>query len=243
MGASLPQRSGRPRPRVGACNRGTDLRGEGHGDEQAPSRGAVPGEARRRRGRLMSGPASAGTLRRDDPVVIPAPQLPPELAPYRALLDRLGEGHPVVPERSALVDLALEVSSRPGFDVFVSLPRLRFEPFAYQLRAAEAALRRMRGRAILADEVGLGKTIEAGLVLSELRMRGMADRTLVLTPAGLVEQWREELERKFALPTSVVRTGRADPGGHELIDRPVAVASIAAARRDPLRSRLTEHAW
>ena len=64
---------------------------------------------------------------------------------------------------------------------------LGFEPFDYQLQTARSALRRMRGRAILADEVGLGKTIEAGLILSELRLRGLAERTLVLTPAGLVD--------------------------------------------------------
>jgi SNF2 family DNA or RNA helicase len=74
----------------------------------------------------------------------------------------------------------------------------------------QTVLRRMRGRAILADEVGLGKTIEAGLVLAELRMRGLADRALVVTPAGLGGQWGEELERKFALPTTVAARGGWD---------------------------------
>ena len=99
----------------------------------------------------------------------------------------------------------------------------------------------MRGRAILADEVGLGKTIEAGLVLSELRMRGLAERTLVLTPAGLVEQWREELERKFSLPTAIVtgRSGVRDAAGAA----PVVLASLAAARRDPLKGELTGGGW
>src|SRR5438046_10744111 len=53
-------------------------------------------------------------------------------------------------------------------------------------------------------------TIEAGLILAELRLRGLADRTLVITPAGLVTQWREELERKFGVPT--VLPGRDAPG-------------------------------
>src|SRR5207253_7455575 len=117
---------------------------------------------------------------------------------------------------------------------FVSLPRLRFVPFDYQLRAAETVLRRLRGRAILADEVGLGKTIEACLVLAELRLRGLAGRILVLVPPGLVEQWREELERKFGLPSLVVAgTGVPEPptGG----DPPVLLASLASARRPPLR--------
>ena len=101
---------------------------------------------------------------------------------YAPLLTQLQRGLAVRPELSALVDDAVTVWSRPGFDTFLSLPGLRFEPFDYQVQAARVALRRMRGRAILADEVGLGKTIEAGLVLAELRLRGLANRTLVITP-------------------------------------------------------------
>jgi SNF2 family DNA or RNA helicase len=92
-----------------------------------------------------------------------------------------------------LVDQAVGVWARPGFETLVSLPRLRFEPFGCQPQAAGTALRAMRGRAILADEVGLGKTIEAGLVASELRLRGLAARALTLVPDGLVEQWQQEL--------------------------------------------------
>ncbi len=135
---------------------------------------------------------------------------------------------------SLLVDEAVKVWRRPGFDTFLSVPALRFTPFDYQLQAARSALRRMRGRAILADEVGLGKTIEAGLILAELRLRGLAGRTLVITPAGLVAQWREELERKFGVPTTI-------PG--QDADRGVLVVSLAAARRDPLRSQLTPEPW
>ena len=128
---------------------------------------------------------------------------------YAPLLASLGGGVgagsvALVDEQvSLLVDEAVKVWSRPGFDTFLSVPALRFTPFDYQLQAARSALRRMRGRAILADEVGLGKTIEAGLILAELRLRGLADRTLVITPAGLVAQWQEELERKFGVPTTI----------------------------------------
>ena len=160
---------------------------------------------------------------------------------YAPLLASLGGGvgagsvGALVDEQvSLLVDEAVKVWSRPGFDTFLSVPALHFTPFDYQLQAARSALRRMRGRAILADEVGLGKTIEAGLILAELRLRGLADRTLVITPAGLVAQWQEELERKFGLPTTI-------PG--QDVDRGVLVASLAAARRDPLKSQLTADPW
>src|ERR1700676_3995697 len=159
------------------------------------------------------------------------------LALYAPLLARLRDRPLVREEGSALVDDAVSVWSRPGFETFLSLAALRFEPFDYQVQAARVALRRMHGRAILADEVGLGKTIEAGLILAELRLRGLADRALVITPAGLVTQWQEELERKFGGPPVRVG-GEGDTRGGEppagSADRPVAVASLAVARRDPL---------
>jgi SNF2 family DNA or RNA helicase len=167
------------------------------------------------------------------------------LALYAPLLAGLREAAPVDRQVSLLVDEAVGVWSRPGFDTFLSVPSLRFTPFDYQLQAARAALRRMRGRAILADEVGLGKTIEAGLILAELRLRGLADRTLVIVPASLVTQWQEELERKFGMPTVPVGRDRDAPGGDRAwsVDRPVAVASLAAARRDPLKSALARDPW
>jgi hypothetical protein len=105
---------------------------------------------------------------------------------YEPLVEQLLRAPGVDPDRSALVDEAGAVWSRPGFDTILSHSRLSFSPFDYQLATMQTVLRRMRGRAILADEVGLGKTIEAGLVLSELRIRGLAERALVITPAGLV---------------------------------------------------------
>jgi SNF2 family DNA or RNA helicase len=187
--------------------------------------------------------AAAHVLASEDVAREAGRRLPTELAVgYERLLSRLERAEPAEDERSELVDQALDVWARPGFETFMCLHRLRFEPFPYQLEAAARVLRHMQGRAILADEVGLGKTIEAGLVLSELRLRGLADRALVLVPAGLVGQWREELERKFALPTVVARAGafevRDGSGQH-----PVVVASLAAARRDPLRTALTEPSW
>ncbi len=86
-----------------------------------------------------------------------------------------------------------------GFDELICLENLAFAPFPYQIKAAQTALRRFRGRGMLCDEVGLGKTIEAGLVIKEYLMRGMAERVLILTPPGLVQQWREELRQKFGL--------------------------------------------
>lgn len=69
----------------------------------------------------------------------------------------------------------------------------------HQVDAAHRALFEMDGKALLADEVGLGKTIEVGMILSEMHYRETSDSVLVLTPAQLAKQWQGELEEKFGL--------------------------------------------
>jgi superfamily II DNA or RNA helicase len=70
-------------------------------------------------------------------------------------------------------------------------------PLPHQLYALNRAMSRDRIRYLLADEVGLGKTIEAGLVLRELKLRGMVRRVLVVAPKGLVRQWQAEMRLHF----------------------------------------------
>ena len=124
-----------------------------------------------------------------------------------------------------------------GFDELVCLDTLNFSPFDYQVRAAQAALRRFRGRGLLCDEVGLGKTIEAGLVLKEYLLRQMASRVLILTPPALVEQWREELASKFGLTGFVAshdpdfRAALRERGSQAWAAFPHVIASLAMARR------------
>ena len=86
-------------------------------------------------------------------------------------------------------------------DDLLCLPNCRIQRLEYQVRTALRVLGPLRGRALLSDEVGLGKTIEAGLVLKELLTRGMVKRFLVLTLPSLVDQWAEELNDKFGLAT------------------------------------------
>ena len=87
-------------------------------------------------------------------------------------------------------------------DDLLSLPHCRIERFEYQIRTALRVIGPLRGRALLSDEVGLGKTIEAGLVLKEYLTRGMVRQFLVLTVPSLVDQWEEELADKFNLTTA-----------------------------------------
>ncbi len=104
-------------------------------------------------------------------------------------------------ESLVLHDLGLQLSLRRGFETLLSLQTLQHvSPFPHQIRTAERILRHMRGRALLCDEVGLGKTVETGLILHEYRVRGLVHNALILTPASLTTQWREEMIRKFDLP-------------------------------------------
>ena len=129
-----------------------------------------------------------------------------------------------------------------GFDELICLDQLRFTPFDYQTRAAQIMLRRFRGRGMFCDEVGLGKTIEAGLVIKEYLARNIVQRLMVVTPASLVEQWREELAVKFGL-TGFVTTADAEfrmAGSDAWKKFPLLIASLATARRAEHRARLSQ---
>lgn len=100
--------------------------------------------------------------------------------------------------RSKLFNLSIMAD----YDQLVCLPTLTaIDKHWYQIETARKVLRQLGGRALLADEVGLGKTIEAGLILSEYLARGMIQSLLVLTPASLVSQWQLELKSKFGIDT------------------------------------------
>jgi len=92
---------------------------------------------------------------------------------------------------------AERIALAPGFDRLITLDANTIKELPHQIEVARTVLRHMGGRAILADEVGLGKNIEAGIILKELTVRGLARRVLILTPASLVIQWQGELESKF----------------------------------------------
>lgn len=100
-------------------------------------------------------------------------------------------------------DVALEaqrIRFRDSFENLICLSNLQnIRSLWYQEETARKVLKTFRGRALLSDEVGLGKTIEAGMVLQEYIHRGMVKSALILTPTPLVSQWKEELKTKFDL--------------------------------------------
>ncbi|TXL70715.1 ATP-dependent helicase [Vineibacter terrae] len=126
-----------------------------------------------------------------------------------------------------------------GFDELLCLAHLRgIETFWYQVETVRKVLKQFRGRVLLADEVGLGKTIEAGMVLKEYLLRGMVSSVLVLAPASLVGQWREELETKFDIPCATTHDAllRSDPDQFWAQER--LIASLPMARRSEHAERL-----
>ena len=84
-------------------------------------------------------------------------------------------------------------------DTLAAAARANLDLLPHQLEPALAVVRHGARRLLLADAVGLGKTIEAGLVLAELRARSVLDRVLVLAPAGLCDQWCAELSGRFGM--------------------------------------------
>lgn len=112
-------------------------------------------------------------------------------------------------EAALLLRDALRLSLRRGAGPFRSAGRINFEPRAYQLAPMMMALRQETVRLLIADDVGIGKTIEAGMILRELLDRGEIDRFAVLCPPHLVEQWTGELDSKFSINATPVTAAAA----------------------------------
>jgi len=158
------------------------------------------------------------------------PQFIPELAFSPDDAQVLAKVHDGVHEDAQLWRLNLEaneLSLVSGFDELLCLPLVRgVRKFDYQIATAFKVLRDLRGRALLADEVGLGKTIEACLILKEYVIRGLVRKALVLVPASLTVQWQEELREKFGLHFEIM---------DEIEDwerHPFVIASLDTAKRD-----------
>jgi SNF2 family DNA or RNA helicase len=129
------------------------------------------------------------------------------------------------------------------YDQLVCLPALHhIDKHWYQIETAKKVIKQFGGRAMLADEVGLGKTIEAALICQEYLARGQIKSLLVLTPATLVSQWQLELSEKFAITTITTdeRTSTPEEFWH-FNDR--IVASINVAKHKSHFEYVTARDW
>ncbi|RMG38606.1 MAG: DEAD/DEAH box helicase, partial [Planctomycetota bacterium] len=149
-------------------------------------------------------------------------------------------------ERFALGVEARRLALAFEYDPFFSLSIARIDPLPHQLEAVyEYFLKLPRIRFLLADDPGAGKTIMAGLLLKELKIRGLVQRTLIVTPANLTFQWQREMWEKFTENFEVMRgeSLRSQYGQNPWLERNQLIASvtwvsrIADARDSLLRSR------
>lgn len=107
--------------------------------------------------------------------------------------------------------VAARIANAQNEDVLLAPIESNVIPLPHQLNALNKAMSRKQIRYLFADEVGLGKTIEAGLVMRELKLRGLANRILVAAPKGLVSQWVSEMQTHFNEEFTLILPGEQQP--------------------------------
>jgi superfamily II DNA or RNA helicase len=145
--------------------------------------------------------------------------------------------------RALLADLAPPGGLRAPRSAHIDL-------LPHQLEPALAVIRGGGTRVLLADDVGLGKTIQAGLIIAELRARGMAERVLIATPAGLRDQWRAELLERFGIDATIVdlremrrRAANLPVGLNPWITIPCAITSVDYVKRPEILQSVRSCRW
>ena len=150
------------------------------------------------------------------------------------------------PQKFRLGIEALRLGLAYEYDPYFSLSIARVDPLPHQLEAVyDYFLKLPRIRFLLADDPGAGKTIMAGLLLKELKIRGLVNRTLIVTPANLCFQWQREMKDKFRESFEVVRGSvlRANYGSNPWQEKNQLVTSVSWVSRieDAKESLLRSH--
>ncbi|MCS7253191.1 MAG: SNF2-related protein [Armatimonadota bacterium] len=135
-------------------------------------------------------------------------------------------------EAHLLLLMAEQLRCMQSFEELQCWNQVRISRFPHQIETALKVLNEMNGCALLADDVGLGKTIEAGLVMKELIVRGLVKSVLILVPASLTHQWCHEMFEKFG-ERFFIASRENDWLSYERI-----IGSIDLAKREPHRSAI-----
>ena len=193
---------------------------------------------------------SAKSLSKSKPSKKPVTKAPLQEIPISIEMDTpsftkpLSQGHFTFYENYNLTLEAYQIRFKESFENLICLANLKgVRSLWYQEETARKVLKRFRGRALLSDEVGLGKTIEASIVLKEYIQRGMVKSALILTPASLVSQWREELRTKFGLEFSSTDDPDCRKKGNRFWKEPFILASINFAKSKKNFSLVTEREY
>jgi superfamily II DNA or RNA helicase len=132
------------------------------------------------------------------------------------------------------------------FDPYFGLSISRVDPLPHQLEAVYHHLLKLaRVRFLLADDAGAGKTIMAGLLLRELKLRGLAQRVLVICPANLTFQWQRELRDKFDEKFTVLKGAiiREQFGINQFLENNQVITSLDLAKRESILAGLQQGQW
>lgn len=132
------------------------------------------------------------------------------------------------------------------FDPYFGLSISRVDPLPHQLEAVyDYLLKLARVRFLLADDAGAGKTIMAGLLIRELKLRGLAERILIVCPANLTFQWQRELKEKFDEKFVVLKGGsiREQFGVNQWLDEDHIITSLDLAKRTEILPGLRQVHW
>jgi superfamily II DNA or RNA helicase len=132
------------------------------------------------------------------------------------------------------------------FDPYFGLSISRVDPLPHQLEAVyDYLLKLARVRFLLADDAGAGKTIMSGLLIRELKLRGLAERILVVCPANLAFQWQRELREKFDEKFVVLRGGdiRDQFGVNQWLEQKLLITSLDLAKRTDVLPGLRQVHW
>lgn len=142
---------------------------------------------------------------------------------------------------------AMRLALAYEYDPYFSLSIARVDPLPHQLEAVyDYFLRLPRIRFLLADDPGAGKTIMAGLLIKELKIRGLVRRVLVVTPANLTFQWQRELKDKFREQFEIIRGDvlRANYGSNPWQERTQVITSVSwVSRVEDARESLLRSRW
>jgi len=135
----------------------------------------------------------------------------------RSAFDSLQEGWVDHINNYLLLTNATRLSLVYEYDKLLSISNSKMIPEPYQLLAVKKVMESLRQRFLIADDVGLGKTIEAGLIMQELAARHRGMRVLIIVPASLQDQWKKEMQRHFHR-TFYIYNRRKMEGIRELVD-------------------------
>jgi superfamily II DNA or RNA helicase len=146
-----------------------------------------------------------------------------------------------------LVSEAYRIRLAYLFDPLLAVHTSLVDPLPHQITAVYGEmLTRQPLRFLLADDPGAGKTIMAGLLIKELLIRGDIHRCLIVCPGNLVEQWQDELDRRFGLPFEIMTNDKIESArtGNWFLENPLAICRLDKLSRDEdIQAKLEQTDW